>query len=466
MAEKSKTILELDKLAKADPHDQIPVARVSRPHGDDKIELGDIISFDETNKTLTLYGTYVLDVSSLLDKKYTVSVVIKDERTDLGVVKIDDNGTTKTVKEGTPVTLKAIPNEERTPRVYFVQWLEDNIPSPTRQINVDSDKTYTAEFAEEVHIVVQIDGTSIGTGTVDVAAKRKNDLIDLQNEGIRIGDVVTLTATGVTNKPSAWKDGQGNAIEDGEVYALDTSADEKIMTCTFTYAEGMPLRYMAEFNGPKITKKYIIGIYSSDTTAGTAVIQQNNTTIAEEEAIEIEDGANIKLVASAKGGWKFAGWWKGGVKIEDKEAKETYPIIVSAETAGTYTAKFERSGAPDFYYGAMVPDGTSGNAYEKQDQIKELTPVYVDGSTFTTPNLAVGLGKKFILLYNASKVKPTSGQMLSGGLTTDYVESDFSNTRKFLLSTITLNNVQYNTFESKEPMKSSDVTYSITLTKQ
>ncbi len=465
MAEKSKTILELDKLAKAEPHDQIPVARVSRPHGDDKIELGDIISFDETNKTLTLYGTYVLDVSSLLDKKYTVSVAIKDERTDLGEVNIDNNGTTKTVKEGTTVVLNAIPITERTPKVYFVQWLEDNIPSPTRQINVDSDKTYTAEFAEEVHIVVQIDGTSIGTGTVDVAAKRKNDPIDLQSDGIRVGDVVTLTATGVTNKPSAWKDGKGNAIEDGEVYAIDTSADEITMTCTFTYKDGMPLAYKAEFNGAKITTKLTIGVQSyPGTTAGTAVIQQNGTTIAEEKPIEIADGSNIVLVASAKEGWKFAGWWKGGKEIQG--APQSYGITVSADTAGTYTAKFKRSGAPDFYYGAVVPDATSGNAYDKQNLINELTPGYVDGSTFTTPDLAVGLGKKFIMLYNPSKVKPTSGQMLSGGLTTDYVESDFSNARKFLLSTITHNNVQYNTFESKEPMKSNDVTYNITLTKQ
>jgi hypothetical protein len=71
------------------------------------------------------------------------------------------------------------------------------------------------------------------------------------------------------------------------------------------------------------------------------------------------------------------------------------------------------------------------------------------------------------MLYNPSKVKPTSGQMESGGFTTRYEEADFDDESLFLIPDggKTVDNIIYNVFESWDPMTSSDVVMKVTLTK-
>jgi hypothetical protein len=416
-----------------------------------------------TDAAYTFTATENVTLTAVFEVRY-YHLAVEVNNSSWGVVSV--NPAVPAEQDGynynTPVMLTAAANGLAVPQAYFVRW-SDGETSLHRTVIMNEDITLEAIFAQVEEIIVE-SGTG---GSTTITVMRGSQAVDLAADGVRIGDIVTLTATGVTNKPSAWKDGQGNAIEDGEVYALDTSADEITMTCTFTYKDGMPLAYMAEFNGAKITTELTIGVHSyPGTTAGTAVIQQNGTTIAEEEAIEIADGSNIVLVASAKEGWKFAGWWKGGEEIQG--ATQSYGITVSADTAGTYTAKFERSGAPDFYYGAVVPDGTSGNAYDKANVISELTKGWIDGNTVNTPEITIASGRKFIVLYNSEKVTPTYmklGEDLSDP--DKYEEFDstgINNPRNFNQGVVA---ETYTSFEGKVTVATGDVQYfQVTFTKQ
>ena len=89
MGKESKTILELDKLASLLQTDEVPVARQGS-EGDNKMILGDLIKYDSTNRTLTIYGNITFDVSSLLRYILTVtpnehgSVAVVPEKNNYG----------------------------------------------------------------------------------------------------------------------------------------------------------------------------------------------------------------------------------------------------------------------------------------------------------------------------------------------------------------------------------------------
>lgn len=118
MAQESKTILELEKLANTFPDegDQFPIARESSL-GDNKWALGDIISFDSTNNTITLYGQYVIDVKDiyLVEKTITIS----EEKSGSVVLKINDVVGTK-ASTGDTVSLVATPESG----YQFDKWID------------------------------------------------------------------------------------------------------------------------------------------------------------------------------------------------------------------------------------------------------------------------------------------------------------------------------------------------------
>ena len=351
---------------------------------------------------------------------------------------------------GTEVTLTAAANARALPQAYFVRW-RDGETSLQRTVTMNEDITLEATFAQ----IVEID-VGVGTGgSTTITVTRGGQPVDLATDGVRIGDIVTLTATGVTKKPSAWKDGQGNAIEDGEVYAIATSADGKKITCTFTYADGMSLSYVAEFNGDAIVVTHTVAVeVEPNENAGSAAIQKDGTTIAEEKPIEIEDGTRIELVASVNPGWAFGGWWKGN---EEKGGGLHYGMTVSETTAGTYTAKFVRSGAPDFYYGIFDTPTNS----PVLDGISDATGL-TGGWLADNANVRMTLppGKTFVVLYRNSVV-PTECK-----ITNDLVEDSlgFDNPQSFYAITKTLNNVAYNAREFYNGNTSSSKNWPVEIT--
>lgn len=329
---------------------------------------------------------------------------------------------------GTEVTLTAAANGLALPQAYFVRW-SDGVTANPRTVTMNEDITLDAIFAQIVEIDVEV-GTG---GSTTIAVTRGGQAVDLATGGVRIGDIVTLTATGVTKKPSAWKDGQGNTIEDGEVYAITKSADEKKLTCTFTYADGMSLSYVAEFNGATIGHTVAVHV-EPNKNAGSAVIQKDGITIEEEdEEIEIENGASIVLVASAKSGWAFNGWWKGN---ERKENGLGYGLTVSETTAGTYTAKFVRSGAPDFYYG-VFDTPTNNPVLDGISDATGLTGGWLADNA--KAQITLPPGKTFVVLYR-SGVVPTECK-ITNDLGVDSLSLD--NQQSFYATTKTLNNVAY-----------------------
>lgn len=205
-------------------------------------------------------------------------------------------------------------------------------------------------------------------------------------------------------------------------------------------------------DAPEPATRYTITVTSSNTSQGTVTGGGTYT-----------EGDTVTLRATAKSGYEFTGWYSGNSKVS-----EANPYTFTASQNRTLVARFAEVQA-DFYYGAVTPDGTSGNAYDKSDVVSELTAGWIgSSSTITTPNIEVGAGEKFIMLYNPLKVKPTSGSLVSGGLTTRYVENDFTDDATFLIpeNGKTVNEVTYNVVETWDAMGASDVVMQVTFTKQ
>ena len=388
-------------------------------------------------------ATYTFDATESVTLKavFAVSYFTVTVGTDQGnlaenVTKTDPRDTTNGYVYKEEVTVTAAP-KQMVATAYFVHW-EDaqgvvKSTSASYTFNVTENVALKAIFAQIVEIDVEV---GIG-GSTTITVTRGGQAVDLATDGVRIGDIVKLTATGVTKKPSAWKDGQGNTIADGDVYAIATSADGKKMTCTFTYADGMSLSYIAEFNGEEIAERHTVAVEVEppNKNAGSAVIQKDGTTIAEEKPIEIEDGTNIELVASVNPGWAFSGWWKGNEQKGNGQSL-SYGMTVSETTAGTYTAKFERSGAPDFYYGIF--DTPQNNPV--LDNINDdagLTKGWLTDNA--KAQITLPKGKTFVVLWRSSVV-PTACNI------TDDIGPgtlDLDSQQSFYATTKTLNNVAY-----------------------
>lgn len=204
-------------------------------------------------------------------------------------------------------------------------------------------------------------------------------------------------------------------------------------------------------DAPEPATRYNITVTSSNTSQGTVTGGGTYT-----------DGYTVTLRATAQNGYEFTGWYNGNSKVSGNN-----PYTFTASQDLTLEARFAEVQA-DFYYGAVVPDGTSGNAYDKANVISELTKGWIDGNTVNTPEITIASGRKFIVLYNSDKVTPTYmklGEDLSDP--DKYEEFDstgINNPRNFNQGVVA---ETYTSFEGKVTVATGDVQYfQVTFTKQ
>ena len=203
-------------------------------------------------------------------------------------------------------------------------------------------------------------------------------------------------------------------------------------------------------DAPEPATRYNITVTSSNTSQGTVTGGGTYT-----------EGDTVTLRATAKTGYKFTGWYNGNSKVSGNN-----PYTFTASQDLTLVARFAEVQA-DFYYGAVVPDATSGNAYDKANVISELTKGWITGNTVTTPEITIAAGRKFIVLYNSDKVTPTYmklGEDLSDP--NQYEEFDntgINNPRNFNQGVVA---ETYTSFEGKVTVATGDVQYfQVTFTK-
>lgn len=324
---------------------------------------------------------------------------------------------------GTQIALTAVVSD--MVNAYFVRWDDGNTDN-NRTITLTGDVSLQAIFAEVVRIIT----TAGEGGNMDIVVRRGGQVV-AADEGVRIGDEITLTATGTANKPSAIKCGD-TTIVDGEVYHIEYSQDEKTMTCTFIYQDGMPLRYTSEFNGGAITQKYRIRVLVEPEAAGTAeIIQAGESGVTDKE---IDAGSHVTIHAQANNGWVFRSWELGNVEVEDDASGE---FTFEVTGAATYTAVFIHDGEPDFYYGAVNTPNVGEYAADYTGLSSMLASGYLVDNNKATIN-GVTYGKTFIYLYDAAKVTPNRVRVIPVGY--EQYASDFSGEEIFDTATFHIKN--------------------------
>jgi hypothetical protein len=353
---------------------------------------------------------------------------------------------------GTQITLTATASTTTAQRpYYFVGW-SDGVTDSQRTILMNRNIELQANFAQEQEAIANV--ATAGSGEIDVTVLRGETQVQATN--VRIGDVITLTATGITHKPSALVDGGGTAI------ACEFSQDGKEMTYSFRYDGTQSLTFTATFGGEVIEVKRTISVTPKESSWGTAKIMVGEADKG--PSTQVVAGTQVTLVATANSGFTFDHWQFNGSNV----STESTFYVTMPDSNVSYMAVFRHSEAPDFYYGAVVPDATSGNAYDKANVISELTKGWIAGNTVNTPEITIASGRKFIVLYNSEKVTPTYmklGEDLSDP--DKYEEFDstgINNPRNFNQGVVA---ETYTSFEGKVTVATGDVQYfQVTFTKQ
>ncbi len=319
--------------------------------------------------------------------RYSVNVNVAEGQSGLGSVNIDGGGTTATVERGSSVTINAVPNALHV-GAYFVKW-SDGSTSASRTVTINSNMTYTAEFAEVGTIDTGVADGSTGTGTIEATVTRNG--VAAARTDIRIGDVIKLTATGTNRKPSAVIDGKGN------VMTTTLSQDGEVMECTFTYNGTQSLTFRARFDGKAIVAKKTVSVSTKEASWGTVKILVGG--IEKESPASVNPGTTVTLVATANDGFVFDHWEESENRVGEEAS---WSVAINDDVA--YTAVFKQV-PPDWYYGVF--NAEEGETVADNPGMESgLTPAYLTDGDSSQFNMITGT--TFIVLYDASKVTPTS----------------------------------------------------------
>ena len=179
-------------------------------------------------------------------------------------------------------------------------------------MGVSGDKTYTAKFTKDIvyytiTAVAETGGAVSGGGTVAE------------------GGSITLTASAKAGYTfDGWYDGDTKVCDTTEFVVVGVSGDK-----TYT---------------AKFTKDIVYYTIAAVAEAGGAV--SGGGTVAE--------GGSITLIASAKAGYTFDGWYDGDTKVCDT----TEFVVVGVSGDKTYTAKFTK----DIVYYTIAAVAETGGA--------------------------------------------------------------------------------------------------------
>lgn len=319
---------------------------------------------------------------------------------------------------GTQVELTASAKQTLRPS-YFVRWSDEETAS-SRTVVMNRNVTLQAIFAQEQEAIANVE--TAGSGNVEITVTRGETQVQATN--VRIGDDVTLTATGITHKPSALVDGRGTAI------ACEFSQDGKQMTYSFRYDGTQSLTFTATFGGEVIEVKRTISVTAKESSWGTAKIMVGEADKG--TSTQVVAGTQVTLKATANSGFTFDHWQFNGSNV----STEISYTVVMPDSDVSYMAVFRHSEAPDFYYGVF--DTPQNNPV--LDSISDATGL-TGGWLADNAKAQITLPprKTFVVLYRNSVV-PTQCQ-ITNDLGVDPLDLDSQ--QSFYATTKTLNNVVY-----------------------
>lgn len=326
---------------------------------------------------------------------------------------------------GTQVELTASAKQTLRPS-YFVRWSDEETAS-SRTVVMNRNITLQAIFAQEQEAIADVE--TAGSGNVEITVTRGETQVQATN--VRIGDDVTLTATGITHKPSALVDGGGTAI------ACEFSQDGKVMTYSFRYDGTQSLTFTATFGGEVIEVKRTISVTAKESSWGTAKIMVGEADKG--TSTQVVAGTQVTLVATANSGFTFDHWQLNGSNV----STEISYTVVMPDSDVSYMAVFRHSEAPDYYYGVVNTPTGSSHAADAVDLEEHITGGYLADST--KAYMQIPKGNTFVILYDETRVIPASYK-----LTTDFGDdtgTDFDNARKFYTGTRVVNSISYTTIE-------------------
>lgn len=380
--------------------------------------------------TYTFEATESVTLKAVFAVSY-FTVTVGTDQTTLGDVSKSPSDATDGYIYNEEVTLTANP-KQAVATAYFVHW-EDaqgvvKSTSASYTFNVTENVTLKAVFDEERLITTEVvleEGETDPRGGTAIRIER--DGSDVSGNRVRIGDRVTLTATGTSHKPSAWTDVNGNAL--GEDFTIESIGN--MMKCTFTYTGTQTLSFKAAFNGAAIIVSRTIKVQANNANYGDVHIEVDSENVGTQK--EVPEGTEVSLVAAPKTGFIFDSWKKGAATIG---VDATIYITVSDTTAGTYTAYFKHAGEPDFYFGVF--DTPQNNPV--LDGISDETGLTKGWLTDNAKaQITLPTGKTFVVLWRSSVV-PTACNI------TDDIGPgtlDLDSQQSFYATTKTLNNVAY-----------------------
>lgn len=104
----------------------------------------------------------------------------------------------------------------------------------------------------------------------------------------------------------------------------------------------------------------------------------------------------------------------------------------------------EDLGTPEIYFGALTV-ADADDVVDEEGLESHLTPAYMSRLSNGKLGFSYDTGEKYIVMYDATKVEPVSGKMVSDGVTTDI--SDFTDSTAFHTDTFTIDETTYTTIE-------------------
>lgn len=318
MAKKSLTIFELTDLQNPQEGDQFPVARPGI-EDDNKLTIGKLIRFNPTTKILTLLNRYSFDVSSLM--RYMLTVEASGE----GSVEVIDPSEDNTYTYNEEKTIKATPNDGYT----FVKWMdgeeEYGSTDPQITINMIDNHHFVGYFEEVTSHIISFDieeGDSHGSAKIQIL------------------------------KDGAWEtiEDSSTEIEDGGHYRINISPFEG-----YTYTEQGGYESNTEVIATE-DKEYKITftIKSYDVTAGVVGNKGGSVALTDTENNPISGKVNhfteVLFKAFASEDYQFTGWFSNSQGTPPAvDNRTTFPKEI--DNPISLYAKFERTGASDYYVG-------------------------------------------------------------------------------------------------------------------
>lgn len=104
----------------------------------------------------------------------------------------------------------------------------------------------------------------------------------------------------------------------------------------------------------------------------------------------------------------------------------------------------EDLGDPEIYFGAVTA-ADNVDVADMSNLTSNISPAHMSRLTGGKLGFSYNPGQKYIVLYDATKVTPQSGKMVSDGVTTTI--SDFTDTETFHSDSVTINGTAYTSFE-------------------